>query len=152
MEVCGHQLPGLLVELLEQGRWRTPDGDRLLALLPPCADRVYKPMLYDVAAMERETRFNVHGELLEGGRWERCPDRAREFLRAGLAGRHAVDATPGRIDPDRVLLIGDGGMDMPIALHYAPGPGEPAIIHQRGDGAWIVIAVSLPEFAAALSL
>jgi hypothetical protein len=60
---------------------------------------------------------------------------------------------PGRIDPKRVLIIGEADEDSPIALDYRRD--EPRVVYLGGVGPqlfWIELASSYEEFINKLAL
>lgn len=66
-------------------------------------------------------------------------------------GNESTDFSPGRIDPQRVLIIGEADEDSPIALDYRSH--EPRVVYLGAVGPqayWIELAPSYEQFLNAL--
>lgn len=66
---------------------------------------------------------------------------------AAYLGSESADFFPGRIDPQRILIIGEADEDSPIALDYRTR--EPRVLYLGGIGPqliWIELASSYGEF------
>jgi hypothetical protein len=133
--VNGLPLPGELVALMQQGRWKAPSERSEVDRLFPENGGL---CLYQLDGMVRETRtlFSPH---LQGPMWLGVPD----------SNHH-----PGDIDPRLAVLIADLGIgyDQPIALDYRPSIDRPSVItlrwSERGDeNRWILVAPDIEEFA-----
>ncbi|WP_084432393.1 hypothetical protein [Kibdelosporangium aridum] len=115
MERIGpHVLPSLLVELVNAGRWRTPDDEDLLHAV--FTDEPQSAWFYGLADMTRQNEF---------------------FHR--MTPEDAFNNTGIGIDPNHAVLIGDLGADMPIALDYRTSATSPRVLYLAEPG-WIEVA------------
>jgi len=140
MEYQIHQLPfpAHLVHLMKTGRWRTPlDRSLILSVFPQCGDF----SLYSLAWMETENRH-----------W-------RDWSHRHFPAEADPDFSPGDLDPQLAILIGDlgNGWDQPIALDYRETWDDPRVLLFRwrleGRGnRWVQIAPNIAAFAARLCL
>ena len=65
---------------------------------------------------------------------------------ASYVGTESTQFLPGRIDPNRILIIGEADEDSPIALDYRTDP--PRVVYLGGVGpnpVWIELASSYEE-------
>jgi len=149
--VDGLELPSLLVELIDSGRWRSDreqsiTGERVLALFP---DAPWDPTLEPFLHLERPPFHTVVGE------------RARVFWDHPMAA-------PAEIDHARAVVIGDFGIgsDTPIVLDYSANPAAPSVRRLEWkflggggpdgrhltDNHWVTVTPTFEEFARRLAL
>jgi hypothetical protein len=65
---------------------------------------------------------------------------------AGYLGMEGTEFFPGRIDPDRILIIGEADEDSPLALDYRTD--NPRVVYLGGVGpqlVWVELASSYEE-------
>ena len=122
-------LPEALVERLRGGgRWAAPSIERIRAVF---GEKPSQAVFYSLEHMLRE---NEH--------WFSQTDE----IYFGQADTHNP---PGDIDPRKSVIIGDLGIDMPIALDYRSSV-EPTVtfLGRRILGRWITVA---PNVASLIS-
>ncbi len=128
--IAGLSVPDLLVAAVKRGRWIPPREERIY--LDVFADPPAVPEFYYLAQMERETLG-----------W-----RDTEF--ASIYSLPIEGVNLG-VEPEKVLIIGDLGPDMPFALDYRVSPREPRVIYLGADG-WIEVAISFSDLASRLQI
>lgn len=132
VHINGLPLPAALVQAIEEGRWRCPSGSILRRVF---REHPVRAQLYDLPLMRAENRT-----------WRASKDPA--FL-----GHSDDKSPPGDIDPERSLLLGALGPDMPFALDYRVSLTDPRVLylHTEGDR-WITIARDIEHLLAGLRL
>ena len=146
-EVNGLQLPPLLVELLQQDRWRHPGDEVLRQLLPFVGEPV--EFLTDVEAMRRESRGFLAGD----------GDSAKWFHEARGSKTSEPICLPW-LDVELAVFIAVNralGDDLGIALDYRTASDDPRIVAsdwgQDATGClWREVAPTFSQFARMLAL
>jgi hypothetical protein len=130
------ELPGLLVALIEQGRWVCPTSKRVLDRVFACAD-LTECRFYTPEEMERETATLMKYRLDYSG------DRPVHVAAV-------PDAAPGNMDFSQAACIGHIGYDAPICLDYRRAPRNPsvAVLYVR----WEQVAPDFQTSAETLEL
>jgi hypothetical protein len=119
-------------------------------------DKVRSPMLYRQDQIRRETESLIYDYQRQ------VKDKGLELGRDHEAlfeddifwfGRAKDGVFPGYVNGDRMLIIGDAGVDMPIGLYYLQGTGEePMVVYFNNDLLWVQIANSLDDFLSKIKL
>ncbi|HEY7315357.1 MAG TPA: TIGR02996 domain-containing protein [Gemmataceae bacterium] len=143
VRVNGLPLPRLLVDLLADGRWASPDFAAVLQLFPE--EREFCP--YALPVMQSET-LGYQGQASR--MWLGTADPRRP---------------PGDLVPRLAVLIADFGIgaDRPIALDYRVSLGQPRVvvlcwsaydpaIPWGDDNRWVEAAPSFQAFAELIGL
>jgi hypothetical protein len=78
-------------------------------------------------------------------------DQILDEYRPFYLGRPNPDQPPGDVDPDRSLLIGDLGPEMPFALDYRPGLAAPTVIY-LGNPGWVEVAPNMATLLDRLAM
>ncbi|MBV2154930.1 SMI1/KNR4 family protein [Kitasatospora sp. SUK 42] len=130
--VAGLVLPESLLRLTAGGRVRLRyDAERIREVFQEEGGYLFE--LFDPAAIGRQTadfRREARGDEEERELW----------------------VVPGvGIDPERSLLIGSLGADMPIALDYRGDPAEPRVLYCGADG-WRVVAENVNRFLSLVGI
>jgi hypothetical protein len=144
-EVNRLQLPALLVELLQQGRWRHPGDEALRCLIPFLREPVN--FLSSVEAMRRESMVTLADDpglakVFHLGRGS-CSDKpvCLPLLDVELSVLVAVNRIPGD--------------DLAIALDYRTGDSDPRVVANdwdEGPGGceWREVAPTFSQFVRML--
>lgn len=120
--VGGLPLPGSLLHVIAEGRWRAPEDVGIIREV--FGDDPDWTQFYDVATMTRQNRsFQLKSQA----------DLEEEII--GSSGALGVD-------PAHAVLVGSLGADMPIALDYRSSERNPRVIYLASDG-WREVA---PDF------
>lgn len=91
------------------------------------------PSLYSFSGMQQENEGWPTGDVV---------------FHTGQIDRHR---TPGTIDPQRSVLIGDLQPELLIALDYRDSASNPSVLYQDMQGYWHKVADSFDEFWARLT-
>lgn len=131
--VFGLPLPIVLVEAINSDKWKTPSRQSLEKIFP--ASEIANPSFYGPVSLYDENmgwRYVPHGIEFVGSK------------RAGVL--------PGDIDQSKSILIGDLGIDRPIALDYRNSIDDPSVNYLRGDveAQWVEVAPNIESFLKAL--
>lgn len=146
-EVNGLQLPPLLVQLLQEGRWQHPGDKAIRRLIPFLREPVN--FLTTVEAMRWESLVSLADD----------PPMAAVYHLA----RGSQKAEPGCLpwlDVELAVLVAVNrfaGDDLGIALDYRAGAADPRVVasdwHARAGGPiWREVAPSFSEFVRLLKL
>lgn len=132
LHINGLPLPRELVDALEDGRWqRSVDSITFQCVF---GDEPTDPSLYNIDDMQRENRT-----------WVQQHDPV-------YLGRPSDEHPPGDIDPERSVLIGDLGPDMPFALDYRSNDATPRVVYLDLEGRWREVAPDIGQLLAALGI
>lgn len=129
--VGGLPLPGSLLRVIAEGRWRVPRDVEVIRDV--FGDDPDWPQLYDVATIIRQNRF--------------FQSKSQAELEEEIVG--SGDALG--IDPALAILVGSLGADMPIALDYRSSRTNPRIIYLASEG-WREVAPDLETLCHQLGL
>jgi hypothetical protein len=129
--VGGLPLPGALLEAIADGRWKPPANMETIANV--FGDEPDWPQFYDLPTMSAQNRS--------------FQQRSQADLAELIPGS---DGGIG-ISPNRAVLIGDLGADMPIALDYRTSETEPCVIYLGPDG-WREVASDFRSLSERLGL
>lgn len=135
MRVGNLNIPKKLASLLTQNSWNKPSIEKLEEIF---RKGIFNPVFYDLDTMIRETK---------GVRRNLEPESDNVF-----AGEEGLGI--GIIDMEKLILIGDTGIEEPFGLYYETI--EPLVIYldtdeKEGVGYWRVIAKNFAEFWNMLS-
>ena len=129
-------LPSAYLQLERLGRWRPPSIELLETVF---GEKPGDPCFYTRDYLSRENK--------------NLPDRIADD--EYFIGDHDETLAPGRIRKNKVVFIGDLGVDRPIALDYQENYYEPSIIYLRWTpvgSRWVKIADTFEELIKMLKL
>jgi hypothetical protein len=145
--VNGLQLPPLLVELLQRGRWRHPGDEALQRLIPFLREPV--DFLTTIEAMRRESAGRIADEPSIAGVYHmaRGSRRAEPICLPWLDVELAVFVAVDRVPED----------DLAIALDCRTGAADPRVVandwhHGPGGCIWREVAASFSVFVRLLGV
>jgi hypothetical protein len=146
--VRGLPLPGLLAQLLANGRWQHPGDEVLRQALPWFEGPV--DFLGSTEDMERESRSQ---DVFAQG------ERNSRFFHVTRGAADGETALPW-LDADLAVVIAvnrEPGDDIAIALDYRGDAANPAVVAsdvwtEPGAYLWRSVAPSFPAFAAMLGI
>jgi len=125
MTIHGFAVPALLEAHLKSGGRKLSEGE--LARLKALLTRIDSP----------RPRLWGHEQILSQHKLWSSP------AAVGYLGTEGTEFVPGRIDPQRILIIGEADEDSPIALDYRTD--NPRVVYLGGIGpqlVWIELASS----------
>lgn len=138
MKILGYELPGLLCSLVKNGE---------------CNVLIEK---LDFEGLRNSANVKVNFYHYDG-MWARTSRFLSEHDRTML-GHPDSDQPPGNLNPQQCVLIGDVGLDQPLALDYQKSSVTPSVVTlQWGDNPvtdnrWVKIANSFDEFAITMGV
>jgi hypothetical protein len=139
-------LPTLLLELLDSGRWKTPDDQLMRAKIPSLKEPV------DFLRSVEHIAFESQGFLADD-------ERTASLFHEYRSSTGVEKSLPWR-DVEKSLLIAvnrEIGADLGIALDYRSGTGDPSVLISdwwTGDHTchWREVTKTFAEFVSLLRL
>lgn len=125
------KVPELLLKVIRDKDWKKGLSDNWENIFPEKHGQIY---LYDERLIETETE-----QFLIDLQDETITNSGFNWL-----GKQSEEFKPGDIDPNKILLIGDLGVDRPFCLDYRIN--EPRVLYLTGEEYWIEIAKDLDSF------
>jgi hypothetical protein len=144
--VNGLPLPPLLLQLLQTGRWKTPEDKVMLSVIP----RLKEPVVF-LGSIEH-IAFESQGFLADD------PKTAQLFHE--YRGSCGIERTLPWRDVERSILLAvnrELGADLGVVLDYRSGPKEPSVLVSdwwTGDHTchWCKVCDTFSEFVSLLDL
>lgn len=134
--INGHTLPPAMVKAICERRWARKAPAEQVHSLFPLASYIDQLWLYDIITCASETRSMTDGSLRE-------LDEVFALC-SGSQNSHVLD-------PDLALIVGDLGVDSPIALDYRRGPDAPMLVYYVNQTTgWKPIDAGIPWLLDAL--
>ena len=135
MKINELALPGSLERDLDARRW--PPDDRAMAALTALLKRLESPLpsLYEREGIQTENRAWISSD--------------EDFYLGALSHRHS----PGTVDRNRTVIIGQAEPDSPIALDYRVNP--PRVVYlgdADGQTYWFELAPSYDALVVMLGI
>jgi hypothetical protein len=127
------RIPDEVAAAIASGEWKLPADDSvLLEIFTECPSPSGK--LYSIEAMARETTA-----------WWSSPSEEYALYGSG----EQVGAGYRSVDPRRLVIFGDLGIDMPIAFDYQFSAVDPRVVYLPSYASgWIEVAPNAAAFLA----
>jgi hypothetical protein len=125
-EINGLRLPPRLTQALSDGTW-TATGKNWPAVFPP-------------QEIGRTELFRLEEMLKINGQW-----RQRE-IPPEFHGEADGSVSPGNLEPESSLLLGEIENEALFALDYRPVEGGPRVVFLNKYGRWLEIATTFDDF------
>lgn len=138
--VGGLALPLALLLAIKKGRWEAPT--RPQTFVEVFGDTASGPVFYSVRGMIQE---NVPGMINEASGFQGW---SQEYLAKALGVREEGVG----ITPSLAVLIGDLGLDSPIALDYRQSRSAPRVLYLHPAHGWVEVAPDIETLLRKLGI